>query len=825
MSCLIIDSWLHTASLSIPGQYSENDAKKLVKEIAKFDLLQLGESWIQTSDDMQETIMIWVTYVQASVWEEGHFTVSFQDNSLLGFLFFDEEEVSVDPIVIQKGTHRVMVAAFSSLHEDVANPIVAFHPFHNRETGLQITRDPRRGLDLDSLHRIVELTDGVISGNGKYIAFVSSRWNQERDEFAKELNLFSVQDEESGLQSILSLPQPNPRMLRFSKDGRHLAFLRSTNDGSSDEIVVLSIHTGRMKTLVSDLTNAGSITWSIDMSGIFFVCEDGELSPEGVKALYITSIPERWPWWRKRRLIQFVTFHESTAVTELVFKITEHMHETAHLCVTPNGKTLAFVEERCDDNVKTSLFLHLLDLSGSHEDQVLPLPNHFVSTPVFSPSGRFLAFVGGRVKELSGMNVSLDSFHHAAQTAGNGVNAYDTRVFVVDTYNHSIRQLAIDAPFSAGIPVGMAPLTQEIHWENEDQISYIATWGNQTILARQKIALDSSLTWAPLGTGSSRGHSFTLDGTCFFFQSEMGEPFIPALFESGRLKMFPAAIDNLLHPHLFWHKPEIVQHVSVKGAWIYLPHGAINASPEEIPLIVYLYGGASPLCMAFEDSHQTLATRGYAVLVLNPSGCGGFGYESADLHVNDWGEIVLDEVLDSIRSVLQQYPVLNPRAVGVYGGSYGGFLVMRLLARSNFFQAGCSIAGISNITSYWGGSYFGYQYGRSALSDSYPWTRPDIFIQRSPVFEAELMNTPLLLLHGEYDTNVPLNESEQIFTALKSLGKEVSIVVFPEEDHGMRSSPSSRLASREYLVAWFDKHLQGIEYAWKQLTAGDVEQG
>ena len=223
---------------------------------------------------------------------------------------------------------------------------------------------------------------------------------------------------------------------------------------------------------------------------------------------------------------------------------------------------------------------------------------------------------------------------------------------------------------------------------------------------------------------------------------------------------FPDAIDSLIDTELVWHKPEPIQANPSSGAWIYFPVKAEQSSVPEasIPLIVSIYGGASPLCMAFDEVHQALTSRGYAVLVVNPSGCGGFGPVRADRHVNDWGRHVVTEIIDTLHSLFQRYPVLDSRSVGIYGGSYGGFLVLLLLAQSQMFKAACSMAGISNITSYWGGSRFGHYYGLTALSNSFPWSRPDIFVQQSPIFRANQITTPLLLLHGECDPIVPLSE-------------------------------------------------------------------
>ena len=122
--------------------------------------------------------------------------------------------------------------------------------------------------------------------------------------------------------------------------------------------------------------------------------------------------------------------------------------------------------------------------------------------------------------------------------------------------------------------------------------------------------------------------------------------------------------------------------------------------------------------------------------------------------------------------------------------------------------------GISNIASYWGGGVWGYTYGDIALAKSFPWNRKDLFTDNSPLFNADKISTPLLLLHGEDDVNVPALESRQMFTALKVLGREVAMVTFPGEDHGIIGKFENYIAHREMMLEWFDKYLKDQPEGW-----------
>ena len=125
-----------------------------------------------------------------------------------------------------------------------------------------------------------------------------------------------------------------------------------------------------------------------------------------------------------------------------------------------------------------------------------------------------------------------------------------------------------------------------------------------------------------------------------------------------------------------------------------------------------------------------------------------------------------------------------------------------LQTQTDIFAAAVSHAGISDVTSYWGEGYWGYSYNAIAAADSYPWKDPELFTKLRLLFNADKINTPLLLLHGTVDTNVPVGESIQLFNALKILGKTVELVTVDEENHFI-SDYDKRIKWHNSIMAWF----------------------
>lgn len=239
---------------------------------------------------------------------------------------------------------------------------------------------------------------------------------------------------------------------------------------------------------------------------------------------------------------------------------------------------------------------------------------------------------------------------------------------------------------------------------------------------------------------------------------------------------------------------------------------------KKYPLLVHYYGGCSPTARYCIGSYspQVYAAQGYVFLVVNPSGAAGFGQEFAARHVNTAGDVVSDDIIECTRRFCEEHPYIDTKHIGCFSASYGGFMTQLLLSKTDLYATGISHAGISDHTSYWGEGYWGYSYSEVSMADSYPWTRKDLYVDRSPLYFADKIHTPLLFLHGSADTNVPIGESIQMFTALKILGEDTAFVVVDGENHGVRDFDKRRQWLRT-MFAWFSKYLQEDDTWWNEL--------
>ena len=250
---------------------------------------------------------------------------------------------------------------------------------------------------------------------------------------------------------------------------------------------------------------------------------------------------------------------------------------------------------------------------------------------------------------------------------------------------------------------------------------------------------------------------------------------------------------------------------------------------KKYPMIVYYYGGCSPVSRYFESPYapQYWNSLGYVAYIIEPSGATGFGQEWASRHVNTAGGTPAadgsvpagtpaGDIIEGTKHICADHPYIDATKIGCMGASYGGFMTQYLQTVTDIFAAAVSHAGIANHTSYWGEGYWGYNYSEVSMANSYPWSHRQLYVDQSPLFRADKIHTPLLLLHGNADTNVPLIESLQMFTALKLLGREVALVEVAGENHHILdyNKREKWLATQ---MAWFQKWLKGDSTWWDAL--------
>ena len=228
--------------------------------------------------------------------------------------------------------------------------------------------------------------------------------------------------------------------------------------------------------------------------------------------------------------------------------------------------------------------------------------------------------------------------------------------------------------------------------------------------------------------------------------------------------------------------------------------------PEgKAPVIVLVHGGpAAAVRSGWSPTAALLASQGYYVFMPNPRGSFGQGEAFTRANVKDFGYGDLRDILRGVDAAVKIAPI-DPRRVGIYGHSYGGYMAMWAVTQTNRFKAAVASAGIANWQSYYGENGIDQwmipYFGKSVYDD------PAVYAKSSPITFITRVKTPTLVLHGERDEEVPLPQGYEFWHALKTLGVETQLVVYGDEGHHLRQ-PEHVRDHIERIVGWFDSHLK-----------------
>ena len=233
-----------------------------------------------------------------------------------------------------------------------------------------------------------------------------------------------------------------------------------------------------------------------------------------------------------------------------------------------------------------------------------------------------------------------------------------------------------------------------------------------------------------------------------------------------------------------------------------IPPATVEAG-RKYPLVVYVHGGPSWAAPSrFDRLWQLLSSQGYYVFAPNPRGSFGQGEAFTTGNVRDFGKGDLRDILAGLDAALKQGPI-DPARVYLFGWSYGGFIGMWAATQTDRFKAIVAGAGIANWQSYYGTNRIDQWllpfFGKSVYDD------PAVYAACSPINFIKQAKTPTLLLHGERDAEVPASQSYEFWHALRTLGVETQLVIYPDEGHVPRQPKNSRDLDHR-IAGWFDQH-------------------
>lgn len=654
------------------------------------------------------------------------------------------------------------------------------------QTGLRVDPDMKRRLSLHETAFGARVSSVSMSPDGRYLLMrTSESWGPNKSRTNGE-----VLETASGRKILHRLPAAAAWM----PSGSRLYYTVASERGHA--LVVLDPATGT-ETIVADNIPEGGFRWSPDERHLIYNRSDRGEKSEGPLRRLVTP-DDRIPGSRDRSY---------PAVYDLATGGTMRLaygHNSVHVNdISPDGSRLLCSASR-EDITKRPFSLKTLleiDMTTGRAD-TLVCDDAFVNRALYSPDG-------GKVLVLG----SPEAFGGIGRNCQLPIpNSYDIQAFILDRTDRSVKPLTVD----------FDPSIESAVWSRDGYIYMNVTdkdcrhiyrcdpgKGTFTMLdLRQDVITQFSLAKESPRTAAYVGGGYESSGAAYLYDMKSGRSTLLA-------DPMAAILDDIELGHTEPWSFTAADGTLIEGTMCLPP----DFDPErKYPLIVYYYGGTTPTTRGITSpySPQLFASRDYVVYVIQPSGAIGFGQEFSARHVNAWGDYTADEIIEGTKRFCQEHPFVDAERIGCLGASYGGFMTMYLQTKTDIFAAAASHAGISNVTSYWGEGYWGYSYNSTAAADSYPWSNPELFTEHGALFNADKINTPLLLLHGSVDTNVPIGESIQLYNALKILGKTAEFITVDGENHFI-SDYNKRVLWHNSIMAWFARFLQGSPEWWNDL--------
>lgn len=535
------------------------------------------------------------------------------------------------------------------------------------------------------------------------------------------------------------------------------------------------------------------------------------LTTEGRKKdpqVYDVKEPEdRQPGWRERSNLA-----KYDLASGILQPLTFGYHNIYLMDISADSRYLLIgkEEERLTKRPTTLTSFYRLDLGSMNASsattpkvETLIEKGEFLNSAQFSPDGKSI-LVSASPEAFNGIGKNVEE--------GQTPSMVDTQLYLMTLSDKKVRPLTKD----------FNPNVQSVDWSKADGNIYFTAEDKDCVHLFQLNPKSGKFTL--LKTPEEYIKSFSLASSA----AEMAFSGQSASNADRLYKMNTKALKSQLVDDLSARELKDVELGECK-AWnfvnsrgdtlccrYYLPPHFDAA--KKYPMIVNYYGGCSPTSRMFQSRypHHVYAAMGYVVLVVNPSGATGFGQKFSARHVDTAGEGVAEDIISSTQAFCDEHAFVNLKKIGCIGASYGGFMTQYLQTKTDLFAAAISHAGISDHTSYWGEGYWGYSYSEVSMANEYPWTNKHLFVDQSPLYNADKIHTPLLFVHGTADNNVPVGESIQLYTALKLLGRPTAMVLVDGQDHHIIDY-EKRLKWQNTIFAWFAKWLQDDASWWTEM--------
>lgn len=651
--------------------------------------------------------------------------------------------------------------------------------------------ESKRALTIDDLFELKRVGNPQISPDNRWVAYTVTEVDLEKDKSETRIWMAPA----SGGDAIpMTAKGSSASMPRWSPDGKYLSFLSSRNEEKS-QVWNLDRRGGEAQQLTETVQGVRSYQWSPDGTKLLLVLQDPK--PEDLEKdkdkKEKKKKPKPWVIDRLQFKMDYVGYLDSRRTHLYVFnmsdkkmtQITSGDFDDTQPVWSPDGKFVAFVSNRTEEpdaNSNTDIWI----VSAENTDMGKTL--HRVTTnsgpdqsPAWSPDGKSVAY-----------ETVIDKKYYAYFCT--------THLAIIPVEGGEPKILTGELDRNIMSPQ-FSPEGNAVYFILEDS-------GEQH-LAKVNLA-EGKLARQVAGQKSVYSYSLGKDGLAALLVSEPHLPGEVFLSKAGKLQQITFTNRKLLS-ELRLAEMENIHFKSKDGTeiegFIYKPLGF---SPDfRYPTILRLHGGpVGQYDVSFNYEAQLLASNGYLVVMTNPRGSSGYGQDFSVPIYADWGNKDFEDVIAGVDYAIDK-GYADPEKLGVGGWSYGGILTNYVITKSKRFKGAISGASAFHYISNYGHDQYQNWYEEEL---GLPWENREIWEHISALKWVTNVVTPTLIMGGEKDWNCPILNSEQLYQCLRRLGVTTQLVVYPNEHHGI-SRPSFRKDLYQRYLAWYKKYVKGVKPA------------
>jgi dipeptidyl aminopeptidase/acylaminoacyl peptidase len=651
----------------------------------------------------------------------------------------------------------------------------------------------RRPLKLDDMTRFRNVSDPQVSPDGNWVAYVVTTVNAKDDKSNSHIWMTNIDGSNNRQITFSNESENSPR---WSPDGKYLSFT-SSRPGKTrgNQVWLLDRSGGEAMQLTEIKGRLQGHEWSPDSKRLALLIGDPDpdadpnpspqpgATPRVPKPVVIDRYrfkQDGQGYLLSNRHTYIYLFDVATKKLE---RLTKSKWDESSPAWSPDGTRIAFMSNHSEDPDRDpAAQLYVVDAKpGSTEKALTPMGTRAGrSRPEWSPDGNWIAFLEG-----DEMKYGAYSMDHLTLVPSDGSKP-PARFKPTEDLDRG---------------VGAPRFSPDGKWIRFLVVDDRSVYPARASVSGGKVEKLMSPPIVIAGLNSNGGRTVALSGG----NAKATEVYV---VEDNKLRQLTTQNDALLS-ELDLGVTEEIGFQSKDGtqvnALLTYPVGYVKGT--RVPLLLRIHGGPNSQDQhSFSLERQMFAAHGYAVLAVNYRGSAGRGQKFSRAIAADWGNYEVQDLIAGVDHVIRM-GVADPDRLGIGGWSYGGILTDYVIATDNRFKAATSGAGVAFTVAFYGTDQYIIQYDHEIGP---PWNPKawETYVKISyPFLHADRITTPTLFLGGERDFNVPIEGSQQMYQALRTLGIDTQLIIYPNQNHSIQRPSYQRDRMQRYL-AWYEKYIK-----------------